>query len=577
MLSELAIKNFAIIESLTLSFSKGLNILTGETGAGKSIIVNAINLLQGRRTSGDVIRSDEEEGTVEALFDVSDNVAISKKIECLGIEKEEYLVIKRLVSHSGKNKVFINGGLATLGMLTGIGEDLIAISGQHENQLLLNPERHIDILDDFGHLLSLREKAETLFKRLLRLSNELSDLTNAANERAQRESFLDFQGNEIERANLKVGEDEDLRREKDILVNSERLSEHSTHAYDAMYGAKDSVIGSLKAIQKDIKEISKIDSSVKGLHDAVESSIIELEDLALSLRDYAKKIEFDPARLEEVELRLTEINRLKKKYGSTIDEILQYKDSILGELKDISRCEEGIERLKNEIDTLQRELLEVSKDLSEKRKVTAGRLKESIEKELWSVGMEKTTFEVSIEPLRFSSKGSLEENIDVGEFRVTGKGIDHVEFLLSPNPGEPPKALSKIASGGELSRVILALKGILAQKGGVETLVFDEVDAGIGGRVADIVGEKLKSISKFHQVICITHLPQIARFADTHYNIAKGVRDGRTVTSVKRLDREERVTEIARMLGTREITETVREHAREMIEGADRSWLNTLR
>ena len=566
MLSELTIKSFAIIDELTLSFSEGLNVLSGETGAGKSIIINAINLIQGRRTSADIIRSDEEEAIVDALFDISDNNTILNKIDGLGIEKEESLVIKRVISHSGKNKVFINGGLATLGMLAGIGEDLIAISGQHESQLLLNPERHIDILDDFGSLHYLREKVGTLFKRLLKLRNELVDLTHAADKRAERESLLDFQRNEIERANLKVGEDEDIKREKDILINSEKLLEYSNHAYNTIYGAKESVLENLKAVKNNIKEISKIDSSLGKLYDAMESSIIELEDIALSLRDYAQKIEFDPAKLEEVEQRLLEINKLKKKYGSTIEEIIQYKDRIQRELKDILNSEDTITNLKNELHDTEMEILKMAEDLSDKRRTTAEKLKNSIEKELWSVGMEKTVFEVGIKNHRFNTRGNLDENVDIGDLRITGKGIDDVELLLSPNPGESPKALSRIASGGELSRVILALKSILAQKGGVETLIFDEVDAGIGGRVADIVGQKLKSLSKFHQVICITHLPQIARFADTHYNISKKVKDGRTATSVRRLDKEERIGEIARMLAGAEITETVKDHAREMIE-----------
>lgn len=569
MLKELIIKNFAIIDASTLSFSRGLNVLSGETGAGKSIIVNAINLVQGRRTSADIIRSDEKEATVEALFDISDNNTILDKMDSLGVEREETLVIKRVVSHTGKNKAFINGGLATLGMLASIGEDLITISGQHENQLLLNTERHIDILDDFGNLLSPKEGVETLFRRLLKLSHELADLTLAADKMAERESLLDFQYNEIERADLHVGEDGDLRKEKNILINSERLLEYSNRGYDTIYGAKGSVIENLQALKNNIKEISRIDNSLSTLHDGLESSIIELEDIALSLRDYAQRIDFDPARLEEVELRLAEIDKLKKKkYGSTIEEVLQYKDRIKRELKDISRSEDTLTHLKCEIHDVEKEILDLAKDLSEKRKAVAERLKISVERELQSIGMERTVFEVAIKNPRLDSKSNSDENIYIGDLRITSKGIDQVEFLLSPNPGEPPRALSKIASGGELSRIILALKSILARQGGVETLIFDEVDAGIGGRIADVVGQKLKSTSKFHQVICITHLPQIARFADTHYNISKSLRDGRTFALARRLDKEERVDEIARMLAGVEITDTVKKHAREMIEKA---------
>ena len=568
MLRELIIRNLAIIDELTVTFSKGLNILSGETGAGKSIIVNAINLVQGRRASADIVRDNEEDGTVEALFDISDDDAVFGRIDSLGIDREENLIIKRVISHSAKNRVFINGGFATLGMLTSVGDNLVTVSGQYENQLLLNNERHIDILDEFGDLLSLREQVGTLFDTLVSLRRELKNISLAADKRREKESLLDFQYNEIESVNLKAGEDKELIKEKNILLNGERLLEYSNHAYDTIYGSKGSAIENLNTVKADIKKISSIDSSLRPLYDTMESCIIELEDMALSLRDYTGKIEFDPAGLEEVELRLADIGKLKKKYGSTIDEILKYKDEIEIELNNISQGKDNIVDLGNEIDVTEREVFDLARDLSGKRSAAADRLKAGIEKELSSIGMENTVFEVDIENYRSNSKASPDEGLDAGDCSITGKGIDRVEFLLSPNPGESPKGLSRIASGGELSRVILALKSILARKGGVETMIFDEVDAGIGGRIADIVGRKLKSISKFHQVICITHLPQIAKFADTHYSISKMFKEGRTVTSVKTLDKEERVGEIARMLAGAEITTAVKEHAREMIEHA---------
>jgi len=568
MLRELIIKNFAIIDSSNLSFSEGLSVISGETGAGKSIIVNALNLVQGTRTSTDIIRSNEEEATVEALFDISDNNQILGRMDSLGVEREETLVIKRVVSHSGKNKVFVNGGLATLSMLSSIGEHLITISSQHENQSLLHKEKHIDVLDDFGDLLFLRKEVDTLFRKLVALSNELTVATTAADKRAERESLIGFQYNEIEAANLRVGEDKDLREQKNRLVNSERLLEYSNHGYNVIYGVKGSIIENLRMIHNNIREISKIDASLTAIFDGMESSMIELEDIALSLRDYARKIEFSPEKLEETELRLAEINKLKRKYGSTIEEILHYKDRKKKELEDISRSIDTLTHLKDEVHNVEKEILDLARDLSQKRKAVAKELKSNIEKELWSIGMEGAVFDVDIQEPRFSSKINLEEGIGIGVFRVTSKGIDDVEFLLSPNPGEHSKSLSKVASGGELSRIVLALKSILANAGGVETLIFDEVDAGIGGRVADIVGQKLKSTSRFHQVICITHLPQIARFADTHYSISKTLKDGRTFASVRRLNNKERVDEIARMLAGVEVTDKVKDHAREMIEKA---------
>jgi DNA repair protein RecN (Recombination protein N) len=568
MLSELAIRNFAIIDELALSFSHGFNVLSGETGAGKSIILNAINLLKGKRTTADIIRSDEEEATVEALFDISKDHSLFNKLLDLGIESEDNLIIKRVISHSGKNKIFINGGLATLGMLGGIGDSLITISGQHENQVLLDSERHIDLLDEFGGLLSLREKVEALYQDITTRCHKLKEIDLDAKKRAERASLLEFQCNEIENSHLKTQEDEHLKGEKNRLIHSETLLRHSNHAYETIYNANESVIEKLKVVIRNVREMSEIDPSLKGVYDAMDSSVIELEDIAISLRDYSQKIEFDANQLEEIETRLLEINRLKKKYGSEIDEILQYKDRAYEELNEISQNHENLSRFKEEIHGLKREMLGLCEELSAMRKTAAKRLKAGIEKELSSIGMDKTVFEVNIINYPIKPKGNETEKWSIDGLKMTNKGIDHVEFLFSPNPGEHPRPLSRIASGGELSRVILALKSILAKEGEVETLIFDEVDAGIGGRVADIVGEKLKSISKFHQVICITHLPQIAGFADAHYFISKGLKDGRTVTSVKRLNKEQRVDEIARMLGGREISDKVREHAREMIEKA---------
>ena len=568
MLSELVIRKFAIIDELAISFSCGFNVLSGETGAGKSIILNAINLLKGKRTTADIIRSDEQEATVEALFDISKDHPLLNKLLELGVESEDNLIIKRVISNTGKNKIFINGGLATLGMLGGIGDTLITLSGQHENQVLLDSERHIDLLDEFGGLLSLREKVETLYQDITTRCHKLKEIDLDAKKRTERASLLEFQCNEIENSQLKIKEDEDIKGEKNILIHSERLLRHSQHAYETIYNANESVIEKLKVVIRNVKEMSEIDPSLKDIYDAMDSSVIELEDIAVSLRDYSQKIEFDPNRLEEIETRLLEINRLKKKYGSEIDEILQFKDRAYRELNEISQTKENVSRIKEEIQTLKIEMLRLCEELSAMRKTAAERLQAGIEKELSSIGMDKTVFEVNIVNHAIQSKGEEREKWSIDDLKMTSKGIDRVEFLISPNPGEHPRPLSRIASGGELSRVILALKGMLAKEGGAETLIFDEVDAGIGGRVADMVGEKLKSISKFHQVICITHLPQIARFADTHYFISKGLKDGRTVTSVKRLNKEQRVDEIARMLGGREISDTLREHAREMIEKA---------
>ena len=558
MLQELRIKNFAIIDELELSFLRGFNVITGETGAGKSIILSAVHLLLGDKATDELIRSSEEEASVEALFDVSGHKKVMEKIKekhpKAQNEGEEAFVIRRVLSRSGRGKVFVNANLATLGMLSEIGEELLSIYGQHEHQTLQRIETHMDILDEFGELAEVRDDVRSHFEKLTSLSQEIGRIRNEKDRRIKERDLMAFQSKEIEASKIQAGEEEAWREERRILVHAEKLMGFANLSEEAIYGEEDSALGRIQTILRKGQEMGSIDPSLSPLLKNLESIRIQLEEAALALRDYSRKVEINPTRLEEVENRLEEIDRLKKKYGPTAEDILLFKKRIDEALQSFTSDEERLSQLEVELEPLRKETVALAEGFSKERKRTGVELKKSIEKELGSLGMKKTTFEVRIDAVSLSSKG-----------------IDRVEFLISPNIGEEVKPLAKIASGGELSRIMLAMKRILARVGGRQVLIFDEVDSGIGGAIAEVVGRKLRDLSQQHQVICVTHLPQIACFADSHHSVRKEVKGGRTVTLVDHLEKESVVDEIARMLGGVKITDKTRAHAREMIEQAKNS------
>jgi DNA repair protein RecN (Recombination protein N) len=559
MLQELRIKNFAIIDELNLSFSKGLNILTGETGAGKSIILNAVHLLLGDKATEEWIRSSEEEASVEALFDISGNLEVREKIKdkiphLQGSGAEDSLLIRRVISRSGRGKVFINGNLATLGVLSEVGEGLLSIYGQHEHQSLQRVETHIDILDEFGGLLGLREEFQKQYQEFISLSEEVERIRTEKERRAKERDLMAFQTKEIEASGIQIGEEESLKEERTILNHAKKLMDFSRAAEETLYSEEGSVIERIQRILNQGREMAAIDPSLSQPLKGLESTLIQVEEIALVLRDYSRRVEINPMRLEEIESRLEEIDRLKRKYGSTIEEVLSFKRKIDEALKSFTFDEERLSQLEVRLEPLRQTVIDLGKKLSEERKKVALELKRSIERELNSLGMKKTIFEIHIDPLPLSPKG-----------------VDRVEFLISPNVGEEVKPLAKIASGGELSRIMLAMKRILAKVGGRQVLIFDEVDSGIGGAMAEVVGKKLRELSRHHQVICVTHLPQIACFADQHHSVRKEVKSGRTITQVDRLDKESIMDEIARMLGGVKVTEKTKAHAKEMIENAKRS------
>jgi len=555
MLTELSIKNFAIIDELNVTFTKGMNVISGETGAGKSIIIGAVSLLLGDRASSDFVRSSEDSAVVEALFDVSDNEDVREKLKEAEMGGSDELVLKRIVSRGGKNRIYINGNLATLGMLSSLGESLVNICGQREHQILLDAVNHVDILDKFGGLMPLRSEFAGLYSDWQVLEKKLAELETINNEKREREELLRFQLDEIEKSNLKIGEDLSLQDEKRVLGNAKKLDEYAGEAHDVLYAREGSVLEKLDGVVGNIKEIKKIDAGLKITEEDLESAFFSLEEIAFVLRDYVKGITFDPARLEEIDDRLEYLGKLKRKYGETIEDILKRKDEIGAELDKMAFMGEEIARISDEIDKLEILLLEKAKELSEKRRGVSEVLQNAIEDEIHSMRMADTVFDV-----RFANYPG-EEVVS----SLNSKGVDEIEFYMSTNVGEELLPLNRIASGGELSRIILAMKKVLAGSGSVGAVVFDEVDSGIGGAAAEVVGKKLKEVSTHHQVICITHLPQIACFGDTHFLVSKEVYDDRTNAGVDLLSEAQRLDEITRMLGGVEITEKTRDHASEMI------------
>jgi DNA repair protein RecN (Recombination protein N) len=562
MLKELNIKNFAIIDQLRVEFGPGLNVFTGETGAGKSIVVDALNLALGERASTDLVRTGALEAVVEAAFELNSHgpAAVRRILEEQGIEAApgEDIIVRRVISAAGKSKVYVNGSLTNLNTLAGIGALLADIHGQHEHQSLLSIDRQMDMLDSFGGLMGKREAFSGLYRRLHELRRQLGELEAGEREKAQREDLLRFQVNEIEASRLKEGEDEELAREQQVLANAEKLAGLAAAADQALYSAEGSALADMKRAIANVRDIAAIDGSLAPVLELLESGRAQIEESAREIASYADGVEFDPRRLEEIGDRLDLIQKLKKKYGGAIPEIIVFGAKAAAELEKIERSGEESERLRREIAAMRTEITAKAKELTKQRGSAAGELEKKVEAELGHLGMKKTAFVVKIvqEPGDDTADG----------LRAGPRGADTVEFLISPNPGEEPRPLAKIASGGELSRIMLALKTILIEGDPIPTLVFDEVDAGIGGAVAEEVGRKLKRIAGRRQVFCITHLPQIACMASSHYGVAKAVRKDRTSTEVRLLERAERVDEIARMLGGRTITDATIRHAEEMIE-----------
>lgn len=559
MLEKLRIRNFAIIDELDVSFTGGLNMITGETGAGKSIIIGAMSLILGDRASSDHIRTSEDSAAVEALFTIDGNGELYARLEEFGFDPQPELLIKRTISRSGKNRIHINGQPATLGVLAALSRLLIDICGQREHQVILDAGNHVDVLDEFGGLLTLRSEYRKEYDAVLALRLELEKLKKLSEDKARAEAYLKFQLKEIEDAAPTPGEDDALAEEKKIIRNAGFLRQNAEACYDALYAGEGSIIAGLSRIVSRIGEIKKIDPGLNISVPEMEGVAFTLEEAAFVLRDYLRKINFDPARLEQIEGRLETLGMLKRKYGADIGDILRKRDEIRQELDEFSTAEAQIEHLTGELRAASGALQEKASELSAQRRSTAKKLQTAVEREIRQLKMENARFEI-----RFRTRPSGGDPFSM----LDAKGMDEIEFYLSPNTGEDLKPLNRIASGGELSRIILAMKKALAGAGSAGTIIFDEVDSGIGGAVAEAVGEKIRSVAAGRQVICITHLPQIACFGDTHFVVRKQVEGDRTRTRIDLLTPSERLEEIARMLAGVDVTDTTRAHAGEMLAGA---------
>ena len=552
MLQELSVKNFAIISSLQLEFQMGMTVLTGETGAGKSIIIDAMGLLTGGRGSSDYIRQGANKCTLEGLFSMPKSQELKQLLEELGIETEEdSLVIQRDISASGKNVCRVNGRIVNITNLKRIGEYLVDIHGQNEHQELMQSERHIDMLDEFGgkKLLAVKEKYTRAYQEYRALEAKVRKRQKNEKEFAQRMDMLHFQSDEIASAQLVAGEEEQLLEERNKLNNFQKIADALTISYAALNGEDDSSLDKIGTSMNELASIESLDSEYKTLSDTVQNAYYLLQEASGDLSRLIDGLELDEGRLNEVENRLELIRQMKRKYGDSIETILSYYEEITKELAEADFLEGGTGDLEALLAEKQQAAHQQALTLRKERKRLAKELEQQILTELKELYLERTEFEV-----RFTELEHLQEN-----------GLDGVEFYITTNPGEPLKPLVRVASGGELSRVMLAMKTILSQTQGITSIVFDEVDTGVSGRVAQAIADKIYQISENSQVLCITHLPQVAAVADEHYFIEKEIVAGRTETSVRILSEKERVNEIARMLAGSEITKLTIEHAQELL------------
>ena len=563
MLRHLKITDLAIIDELEVEFGPGFSVLTGETGAGKSILLGAVQLLLGARAGADWVRRGAEQGSVEAIFDLPPGSAVPALLRGAGLpEADGELVVRRVIRRDGKNRAALNGALSPLRQVAEVCAMLVDISGQHEHQRLLRSESHLEILDAFGRLGELCGQVGVQHGALLQIRGEREALDLSERERAEREDFLRFQIGEIDGLRLEPDEEEALGRERSRLRHAEKLTHGTRGAVDALYEDAGAAAERLVDADRLIADLVAIDDRLGEFHEAIERARVEVEEAADGLRRYADGIEADPARLEEIESRLSVIQRLGRKHGVGARAILERRDQMAAELDGLARREERLGELA-EYETAQAaRLAEIAASLTAKRSAAARKLSRRVAAELSKLAMPAASFEARVAAASADDAGCVK----VGERYVAANGADRVEFLFGPNPGEGKKPLLRIASGGELSRAMLAIKQALAAADPVATYVFDEVDAGIGGAVAEVVGQALVGVSAGHQVLCVTHLPQIASLAARHYRVTKEAVQGRTRSSIEPLVNDAaRVEELARMLGGIEVTQRTLEHAKEML------------
>jgi DNA repair protein RecN (Recombination protein N) len=556
MLVELMVENYAVVERLRVRFGAGLNLLTGETGSGKSIVVDSLGLLFGGRASADLIRSGSDRARVAAIFEAPATRAFRKVLESSGVEVEDgELLIEREVLANGKSRAFVGGRPVTAALLRELAPHLGDIHGQHDQQQLFDPANQREILDSFAGAAAAAEETGRIYREWRDVSREIAELEKGDQEKLRLADLWRFQKKEIEGARLSRGEEEQLEAERRVLGNVARLEEHAAAAYDALYDAPDAALAQIKQARRRLEEICRIDPELQNALNSLTPAEVAIEEVSHELRHYLGKLEADPARLDAVESRLAEIDKLKRKYGASAGEILAFLAEVTEKLSAIDNAGERVAELRSEQAKLARQYEGAASRLSEMRRQASARLEKRVQKELAELAMERTVFRIQFSESEWSEHGR-----------------DQIVFLISPNAGEEPRPIDKIASGGELSRLALALKTCAGSKPGsiARMLVFDEVDTGVGGATADAVGRRLKKLAAGEQVICVTHLAQIAGFADVHFKVEKRETKGRTVTTMEELTPDARTREIGRMLSGQRVTEEALKQAEQLIRAGAR-------
>ncbi|MGO9482942.1 MAG: DNA repair protein RecN [Candidatus Kryptoniota bacterium] len=575
MLKNLSIKNYALIDELELDFGTGLNIITGETGAGKSIIIDALNLILGERATVDEVRSGTEKAIVEGVFTISGN----KKVQGLlsqwlpaeengEFKSEDEIILRREVNQKGQGRAFVNDTPIPISQLKQLGDFLVDLHGQHEHQSLLRPETHIDLLDDFGGLDNLIRDFREVYHELSARLGELKELISKRDGLKERRELYAFQIKEIDSVNPEAGEIDRLESELKILENAEKLYESTTKLYEILYDSESSIHDQLVVVRNQLEDLSQIDRSFEPVKVESDGAKAVVDEITRFVQSYSSKIDFNPQRLEEIRERLGTLTMFKKKYGGSLEAAIEYREKIGKEFALAENFDEEIQKLETKVELEREKVSEIAERLSMKRREVAERITRSIVGVLNEIGIEKAKFEIETRNNEYRAEGGrLKPLAKLGNnfYETTDKGFDAVEFFISTNVGEEPRPLARVASGGEISRIMLALKTILAKSDRLPLLVFDEIDSGISGRIAAKVGRSLKNLSGFHQIIAITHLPQIAGMADTHFKVEKVVKGKRAVTRVSKLTEEERVLEVARLLSGDDVTQASISGAKEMI------------
>jgi DNA repair protein RecN (Recombination protein N) len=551
MLLELVVENYAVVERLRIHFHAGLNLLTGETGSGKSIVVDALGLLLGGRASADMVRTGEGRARVAGIFDVKDHAGVRRLLDPAGLEVEEgELLVEREILASGKSRAFVGSRPVAVSLLKELAPHLADIHGQHDQQLLFAADAQRDMLDAFAANRELLDRVGAVYGEWRGAAAELEELERSEQEKLRLLDLWSFQRKEIESAEIEPDEDATLENERRVLQNVQRLQTACAAAYEAVYDSPESAISLTGAAAKRVDELCRIDSSLEGLREHLKAADLSLQEVSYSLRDYLSKLEANPARLEDIETRLAALDKLKRKYGQSLPEVLAFLDEVRRQIAALEHAGERMEQLRAAQKKCAQELEALSAELTARRASAARKLEKRVEAELAQLGMERTVFRIGLSPAEWSATGA-----------------DRVEFLVSPNVGEEPRPLEKVASGGEISRIALALKTCLAAPKSrmTRTLVFDEVDAGVGGSAAEGVGRRLKKLAAANQVLCVTHLPQIASFADHHYRVEKQESNGRTVAVLEELDHAARTREVGRMLSGQKLTPEALKNAEQLI------------